>query len=65
LKRLLSYTPELEEGSGYYREIRYFIDALLNDTPIETADPYSTMETIRIANAEAESADRQGEFVEL
>ncbi len=60
-----SFTPELEEGSGYYREIRYFIDALLNDTPIETADPYSTMETIRIANAEAESADRQGEFVEL
>lgn|SRR5690554_3961694 len=60
-----SFTPELEEGSGYYREIRYFIDALINDTPIETADPYSTMETIRIANAEAESADRQGEFVEL
>ncbi|HZJ57675.1 MAG TPA: Gfo/Idh/MocA family oxidoreductase [Clostridia bacterium] len=58
-----SFVPEMEEGSGYYREIRYFIDALINDTPIETADPYSTMETIRIANAEEESADKQGELV--
>ncbi|HZJ83699.1 MAG TPA: Gfo/Idh/MocA family oxidoreductase [Clostridia bacterium] len=60
-----SFVPEMEEGSGYYREIKYFIQAVINDTPIEVADVYSTMETIRIANAEEESADKQGELVEL
>lgn len=60
-----SFEPEIEEGSGYYREIEYFIDAIKNDTPIERADVYSTMETIRIANAEQDSADRKGELVDL
>ena len=60
-----SFVPELEKGSGYYREIKHFTQALINDTPIETADVYSTMETIRIANAEEESADKQGELIEL
>ncbi|NMA96424.1 MAG: gfo/Idh/MocA family oxidoreductase, partial [Clostridiales bacterium] len=60
-----SFEPEIEEGSGYFREIEYFINAIKNDTPIERADVYSTMETIRIANAEQDSADNQGELVEL
>ena len=55
----------LEEGSGYYREIKYFTKAIMDDTPIQVADAYSTKETIRIAKAEEESADRQGEFIEL
>jgi len=47
---------------GYYREIRYFIDALVNDTPIETADNESTRNTICLATAERESARRNGEW---
>lgn len=60
-----SFTPELEEGSGYYREIKYFTQAIINDTPIEVAAPESTMETIKIANAEQESGEKQGQLVEL
>lgn len=60
-----SFVPEMPEGSGYYREIEYFTQAIINDTPIEVADVYSTMETIRIAKAEEESADKHGEVVEL
>ncbi|MFY9177276.1 MAG: Gfo/Idh/MocA family oxidoreductase [Caldicoprobacterales bacterium] len=60
-----AFVPEMEEGSGYYREIKYFTQAIMNDTPIEVADVYSTMETIRIANAEQESADQQAKLIEL
>ncbi|MFO7154685.1 MAG: Gfo/Idh/MocA family oxidoreductase [Caldicoprobacter oshimai] len=60
-----SFTPDLPKENGYYREIKYFINALINDTPIDVASPYSTMETIRIAQAEIESADNGGKFVEL
>ena len=48
---------------GYYREICYFIDCLINDKPIETAAPVSTMNTIKIASTERESALRNGEWV--
>jgi hypothetical protein len=37
----------------------------MDDTPIEVADVHSTMETIRIANAEQESADQLGKLIEL
>jgi hypothetical protein len=60
-----SFTPDLPKENGYYREIKYFINALINDTPIDVASPYSTMETIRIARAEIESADNGGKFIEL
>jgi predicted dehydrogenase len=60
-----AFVPELSKENGYYREMKYFANALLNDTAIETACPYSTMETIRIARAELESADKSGRMVEL
>jgi predicted dehydrogenase len=60
-----SFAPELPKDNGYYREIKYFANALLNNTSIETADPYSTMETIRIAKAEMVSADNGGKPVDL
>lgn len=60
-----AFVPEVGNESGYYREIKYFTQAIINDTPIEVADVYSTMETIRIANAEQRSADNQGELIEL
>ncbi|MBE3593342.1 MAG: Gfo/Idh/MocA family oxidoreductase [Thermoanaerobacter sp.] len=60
-----SFTPELPKDNGYYREIKYFVNALLKDTPIEVAPPHSTMETIRIALAEMKSADNKGAIIEL
>ena len=60
-----SFIPDLPKDDGYYREIKYFANALINDTPIRTASPQSTMETIRIARAEMESADNGGQPVRL
>ncbi|NLX70444.1 MAG: Gfo/Idh/MocA family oxidoreductase [Clostridiales bacterium] len=60
-----SFTPDLPKDDGYYREIKYFINALLNNNDIEVASPYSTMETIRIARAEIQSADNDGEYIKL
>jgi predicted dehydrogenase len=60
-----SFTPELSTDNGYYREIKYFASAVLNDTPIEVATPVSSMETIIIAMAEMESADNCGKHVTL
>lgn len=56
---------ELSPDDGYYREIKYFISALINNTPIVTADIESTMDTIEIAEAELASADRMGKVIEL
>lgn len=50
---------------GYYREICYFIDAVLNDKPIEVATPESTRTTICVATAERESARHNGEWTEV
>lgn len=60
-----AFIPELPKEDGYYREIKYYINSLLNDTPIETATPQSTKETIEIAMKEVESADKRGEVVYL
>ncbi|NLG23825.1 MAG: Gfo/Idh/MocA family oxidoreductase, partial [Clostridiales bacterium] len=35
------YQPEQSDDSGYYREIRYFIDKLISGQPIETCTPDS------------------------
>ncbi len=60
-----SFKPDIDTHQGYYHEIRYFAKSVRNDTPILTAPPVSTMETIRIAEAEELSADRKGEAVSL
>lgn len=54
------FIPELSKDDGYYRELKYFINSLLDKTTIETAPLSSTMETIKIAEAEQESADNSG-----
>ncbi len=59
------FTPELSADDGYYREIRYFIDCVLQDRPIETCAPESTRLTIGIALAEEQSADAGGKLVSL
>lgn len=60
-----SFKPEISHEQGYWYEIRYFIEAIRNNTPIETAPPKSTMQTIRIAEVEERSADLKGEKILL
>lgn len=57
--------PALSKDDGYYREIRYFIDCIANDRPIEACPPESTRDTIVIATAEQASADAKGKLVEV
>ncbi len=59
------FVPEHPNETGYYREIKYFIDCLLNNKPITVATPESTMDAITIAEAEVASADMVGEPVSL
>ena len=58
-----SFVPELCKDNGYYREIKYFAEAIINNTAIEIVTPESAMETLKIAHAEVESADKKGELV--
>ena len=60
-----AFTPELTKDSGYYREMKYFIQSILDNTPITVANPRSTMESIKIAEAEQASADDNGNFKEV
>ncbi len=59
------FIPELNPDQGYYHEVKYFAQAIENETPIVTARPESTKDTIRIAEAEMLSADRNGAIVAL
>lgn len=59
------FIPELPKDNGYYREVLYFINSIINDTKIEIAEPYSTMETIKIAEAEKLSANNKGKLVNV
>ncbi|CEP77884.1 MAG: Gfo/Idh/MocA family oxidoreductase [Defluviitoga tunisiensis] len=59
------FIPELSNENAYYKEIKYFANAVLNDLPIEVCPPSSSMETIKIALAEMESADNKGKTVNL
>ncbi|MBC7319616.1 Gfo/Idh/MocA family oxidoreductase [bacterium] len=56
-----SFIPELPKEMGYYREIKYFAECLLNDRPITVAPPESSKETIEIVEAEIKSADNKGQ----
>ena len=51
--------------SGYYREIKYFIDHLASGGEMDIAPPESTKQTIEIATAERESARQNGLWVAL
>ncbi len=57
------FEPELSKDNGYYFEMMYFYNAVMQDTAIETSAPQSTMDTIKIAEAEVKSADRKGERI--
>ncbi|MCL1796263.1 MAG: Gfo/Idh/MocA family oxidoreductase [Clostridia bacterium] len=51
--------------TGYYREIKYYINHLKSGETMSVATPESTKQTIEIATAERESARQGGAWVEL
>jgi predicted dehydrogenase len=57
--------PELPADDGYYREISYFIDCIVNGRSPARCSLASTRDTIAIALTERESADRGGVMVRL
>lgn len=59
------FEVELSMDDGYYREIKYFIDCILNNLPVDRNTPESNMETIKIAEAEEISANNKGALTEV
>lgn len=55
------FVPEHPAEQGYYREIKYFANCIINDEPITVATPESTTDTIKIAETEMLSADHKGQ----
>ena len=56
-------TPEYDTENFYYTELKYFADTLLAGGKIDRATPESARDTVKIALAEMESADKHGEIV--
>ncbi|MFC4698348.1 Gfo/Idh/MocA family protein [Enterococcus aquimarinus] len=55
-----SFEPEISQESGYYLEIKHFAQSILDNVDPAIACPLeSTMETIRIAEAEVKSANEK------
>ncbi|RAV19418.1 Gfo/Idh/MocA family protein [Paenibacillus contaminans] len=59
------FVPELSTESGYYREIKYFAEAVAHNRPVDRAAPESTLEALVIAEAEARSAKSDGAVVSI
>lgn len=60
------FQPDINQEDGYYLKIKYFAEAILNQTSPNLAVPLeSTRETIFIAEHEQASADLNGEKVSL
>lgn len=55
-----SFEPEISKENGYYLEVKHFAQSIINDEDPALRVPLeSTMETIRIAEAEIKSADNR------
>lgn len=59
------FVPELSQDSGYYREIKYFAEAVMHDRPLDRSAPEDTLVSLRIAEAEKRSADQEGSPVRI
>ncbi len=59
------FVPELAADSGYYGELVYFLNAVLQDRPIRVCTPESTADTLTIVRAEALSAAQAGAWIDV
>jgi len=60
-----SFTPELSQDDGYYRELDYMIEKIMANEPIVTSSPESALVTLKIIEAEDMSAKANGEWVSI
>lgn len=54
------FVAELSPDMGYYREIRYFIESIMNGEPVSVCLPESAAESLVIVEAEIRSANQFG-----
>ncbi|AIQ25373.1 MULTISPECIES: Gfo/Idh/MocA family protein [unclassified Paenibacillus] len=59
------FTVELSPDAGYYRELVYFLDAIIQDKPIIICTPESAADSLEIIEAEVQSANAEGEWIVL
>ncbi len=59
------FEAELSADMGYYYQLKHFVESLAAGHPIATSTGRDTRGTIALVNAEMNSADRGGEWVEL
>jgi len=59
------YTAELSSDRGYYRQLRYFIECLIEGQPMSQATPESTLRSLQLVEAEMLSADLAGDKVSV
>lgn len=57
--------PDVPQLGGHYPEIKYFVDIIHSGAANTINPPESSMDTIRIALAEMQSADLGGQIVEI
>ncbi|MFC5407642.1 Gfo/Idh/MocA family protein [Cohnella soli] len=60
-----SWVYEHDGNLGYYREIKYFAERLLNDEAILTSTPEDSLLALQIVEAERQSSGRGGQFVQI
>ncbi|URN95033.1 MAG: Gfo/Idh/MocA family oxidoreductase [Candidatus Pristimantibacillus lignocellulolyticus] len=63
-KNEAGYVAELSPDAGYYRELLYFTNAIVNETSLDTCSPESAAATMEIIEAEIQSADQAGAWVD-
>lgn len=59
------FYAELSPDLGYYFQLKYFVETLIDNRTVATALPTSTKGSIEIIEAEIESADRNGDWVKV
>ncbi|WP_219833977.1 Gfo/Idh/MocA family protein [Paenibacillus sp. R14(2021)] len=59
------FNPELPADQGYYYELKYFAETLIAKQPLAAIPTRSTQDSIRIIEAERQSASFSGEWVEV
>ncbi|MCD9021989.1 Gfo/Idh/MocA family protein [Cohnella silvisoli] len=60
-----SWVYEHEGDLGYYREIKYFAERLLNEEAVITSTPEDSLLALRIVEAERKSSGKDGQFVPI
>lgn len=59
------FIAELSPDMGYYRQIKYFIQSVVEGRPVSVCLPESAVGSLEIIEAEIRSADRHGELEQL